>query len=177
MSRPQIIVNVDTALTRRGDASDTGTAFMAFAGATGPTDPVEVYNEKQAVDAGVPTSIAAFIGDALAEGCPKVVVVRATAADAGAVTEAEWDDGLAKFGSGYGAGQLLIPGISTAAAHAALINAAGEQGRVALLDGASNATSATPLIVIAAPKIICGVIASRRITPASVKEIAGVMSR
>ncbi len=149
MSRPQIIVNVDTALTRRGDATDTGTAFMAFAGATGPADPVVVTSESEAVAAAVPAPIAAFIGDALAEGVPKVVVARTEAADPGTVTEAEWDLGLSKFGSGYGAGQLLIPGVSTPAAHAALISAATAQGRVALLDAAADAT-ATELVAVAA---------------------------
>lgn len=148
MSRPQIIVNVDTALARRGDPTETGTAFMAFAGATGPTDPVVVASTSDAVAANVPAPIAAFVGDALATGCPSVVIVRADAADVNTVTEAEWAEALDKFHPGFGAGQLLIPGIATPAAHAALVEAAAAQSRVALLDAGEDDAAVAALAAV-----------------------------
>ena len=141
MPRPQITVEVSSALPRRGADSATGTAFMTFAGAAGPTDPVECRSAADATAAAAPAPVALWVGDALAAGAPMVVLVRTTAVDPDAVTEAEWTTGLGKFGSQYGAGQLIIPGVSTAAAHAALLAAAVSQGRCALLDVAENATA------------------------------------
>lgn len=143
MSRPQIIVNVTPALARRGISTATGRAFMAFAGATGPTDPVICRSEADALTALVPAGTAAWVGDALNQGAPDVVIVRATAVDPATVTGPEWAAALAKFGSSYGPGQLLIPGVSTAAAHGALLDAAAAQGRTPLLDNPQVPVAAT----------------------------------
>lgn len=142
MSRPQIIVNVTAALPRRGASSPTGTAFFAFADAAGPTDPVRCVSAADAEAAGAPANIVSWVGDALTEGAPAVVIVRADAVDPAAVTEAEWTAALGKFTDGFGPGQVLIPGESDAAAHAALLAHAASTGRTVLLDGAADATSA-----------------------------------
>ena len=148
MSRPQIIVNVTAALPRRGAPTATGTAFFAFAGATGPTDPLRCLSAQEAETAGAPANIVSWVGDALTEGAPEVVIVRAAAVDPVAVTEAEWTAALGKFTDGFGPGQVLIPGVDDATAHAALIAHSAATGRTVLLDGAVDAT-ATELTAIA----------------------------
>jgi hypothetical protein len=56
-----------------------------------------------------------------------VVVLRAAAVDAAAVTQTEWATALAKLTKEYGPGQVCIPGVSTAAAYAALLAHAARQ--------------------------------------------------
>lgn len=141
MPRPQIIVNVTAALPRRGAPTATGTAFFAFAGATGPTDPVRCLSAADAEAAAAPANIVSWVGDTLAEGAPEVIIVRADAVDAQAVTEPEWTTALGKFNDAYGVGQVAIPGVSDAAAHAALLAHAESTGRTVLLDGAVDATA------------------------------------
>lgn len=143
MSRPQIIVNVTAALQRRGAPTDTGTAFLVYAGASGPTDPTKCLSAADALAAAVPAAQAAWVGDLLTQGAPVVWVLRATAANAAAVTEAEWTTALAKLTEDYGPGQVLIPGIDTAAAYAALLDHAETFTRCVLLDGAKDATAST----------------------------------
>lgn len=142
MGRPQIVVNVAAALQRRGATSDTGVAFMAYAGATGETTPVACETVTQIQSTNAPAPVQAYLAGALAQGAPKVWAVRAVAADSAAVTEAEWKAALGKFGDGLGPGQVLIPGVSTPAAHAALLDHAATKGRCALLDSAEGATAA-----------------------------------
>lgn len=141
MPRPQVVVNVTTAVPRRGAESLTGTAFLAFTGGTGTTDPVRVTSRQQAVDAYGAVAAVDYADDLLAEGAPEVVMVRATGALAD-LTQAEWAAALGKLSTTYGMGQVLIPGVDTAAAHAALQDHAHATGRVALLDGAATATAA-----------------------------------
>lgn len=152
MPRPQIVVNVAAALPRRGDASPTGTAFLVFAGATGPLVPTRCLTAAQATAANVPAAIALWVGDLLdpggqngaqSGGAPEVIVLRAAAVDAAAVTEAEWKAALVKLTDEFGMGQVLIPGVATAAAYAALLDHANTSGRTVLLDAASNTTAAT----------------------------------
>ena len=142
MSRPQIIVTVTGALARRGAPTDTGVAFIAYAGAAGPAAPLRVKSAADATAASVPAATAALIGDALNQGAPEVVVVKAVAADAATATEAQWTAALDLFHDGYGPGQVLIPGVATAAAHAALLAHADTTGRCVLLDVESDATAA-----------------------------------
>lgn len=142
MSRPQIIVTVTGAIARRGAPTDTGVAFVTYAGAAGPVAPVRVKALSDAVAASVPDTVAALIGDALNQGTPEVVVVKAAAVDPEAVTEAEWTAALGLFHDGFGPGQVLIPGVATPAAHAALLAHANTSGRCVLLDGEVDATSA-----------------------------------
>lgn len=142
MARPQIIVNVTAALPRRGAATATGTAFFAFAGAAGPTDPTRCLSAADATAAGAPANIVSWVGDALTEGAPEVVIVRADAAIVDAPTEAEWTAALGKFTDGFGPGQVAIPGEDAAPAHAALLAHAAGTGRTVLLDGAVDATAA-----------------------------------
>lgn len=149
MPRPQIVVNVTAALPRRGAPTATGTAFFVFAGATGPLEPVRLISQSQAVDAGVPATVATWVGDALAQGAPEVIAVRADALDSQAVTETEWAAALDLLVDGFGPGQVLIPGVDTPAAHNALIAHAETSGRTVLLDGAATA-GADDLQLIAA---------------------------
>jgi hypothetical protein len=154
MSRPQIIVNVTAALPRRGAPTATGTAFMAFAGAAGPTDPVVCRSAADATKATATGDIVNWVGDALTEGAPEVVIVRANAADPAAVTEAEWTAALGKFTDGFGPGQVLIPGVSDPTAYAALVTHAAATGRTVLLDGAVDAAAAD--LVTAATGLAAG---------------------
>ncbi|NHA02036.1 hypothetical protein G5V59_26975 [Nocardioides sp. W3-2-3] len=141
MARPQIVVNVAAALQRRGTPTDTGVAFLVYAGATGPSDPIQCYSKADALAAAVPETQATWVGDCLNQGAPSVWVLRAAAADASAVTEAEWTTALSKIGAGFGPGQVFIPGVSTAAAHAALLDHADLFTRCVLLDVAGDATA------------------------------------
>ncbi|MFW6776072.1 hypothetical protein ACOACO_17445 [Nocardioides sp. CPCC 205120] len=143
MSAPQIVVTVTGALARRGTETPTGTAFLVYAGATGPTEPVRCYSSAEAVAAEVPAPIAAYVDDVLRLGAPSVYVVRAAAADAAAVTQPEWATALATLSGGFGVGQVLIPGVATAAAHGALLAHAAATGRTVLLDAAKDAAAAS----------------------------------
>lgn len=142
MTRPQIVVNVAAALQRRGAPTDTGVAFMVFAGADGSTDPVECYSKTDATNAAAPDPIATYVGDALNQGAPKVWLVRADAADPADVTEDEWTVALDKLTDEFGPGQVLIPGDASADAHSALLAHAAATGRCALLDTEATATAA-----------------------------------
>lgn len=145
MARPQIVVNVTAALPKRGAATLTGTAFFTFLGGTGPTAPVRCRSAADATAAGAPADVVNWVGDALAEGAPEVVIVQATTADTVAPiepTQAEWEAALDKFTDTYGPGQVAIPGSSLASAHAALLSHANKTGRTVLLDGANGATAA-----------------------------------
>lgn len=144
MSRPQIIVNVSGVLPRRGTPTETGTAFLVYAGAAGPSVPTVCQSAGDATAAAVPDATAAWVGDALEQGAPKVIVLRAAAVDPAAVTAPEWATALAKLTKDYGPGQVLIPGVATAAAYSSLLaHAAAFTNRVVLLDSASNAVAAT----------------------------------
>jgi hypothetical protein len=134
MPRPQVIVNVTTAIPRRGAATATGTAFFATTGGTGPTAPVRLFSQAAAETAFGAGPFATWVGDTLAEGTPEVVAVRAAAALADP-TEAEWTTALNTFTATFGPGQVAIPGQATAAAHAALVAHQAASGRTALLDG------------------------------------------
>lgn len=142
MARPQIVVNVAAALQRRGAPTDTGVAFMLYAGATGTTTPTECTSKADAVASSAPDTIAAYVSDALTQGAHKVVLLRATAVDPSAVTQAEWAAALAKLTPEWGPGQVLIPGVTTPAAYDALLAHSDASGRCVLLDTAVNATAA-----------------------------------
>lgn len=148
MSRPQIIVNVSAAIPRRGAPTATGTAFFAYAGATGDTTPTRCLTSDDAADANAPDNIVAWVGDALAEGAPEVVLVRAAAVAPETVTEAEWTTALDTFSDEFGMGQVCIPGVSDANAHTALLAHAAATGRTVLLDGAAD-DDATALVTAA----------------------------
>lgn len=144
MTRPHIIVNVSGVLPRRGAPTETGTAFLVYAGATGPLVPTVCLSAADATTAAVPDAMAATVGDALEQGAPKVIVLRAAAVDSAAVTQPEWALALAKLTKDFGPGQVLTPGVSSAAAYAALLaHAAAFPTRDVFLDGASNAVAAT----------------------------------
>jgi hypothetical protein len=166
MSRPQIIVNVTGALPRRGAPTETGTAFLVYAGAAGPSAPTTCLSSADATAAAVPDPTAALVGDALEQGAPKVVILRAVAVDAAAVTEAEWTTALRKLTKDFGPGQVCIPGISTAAAYAALVDHAEEfTNRTVLLDTAKNAVTATVATAAAALAAADGAIRAGMVSP------------
>ncbi|BBH17501.1 hypothetical protein Back2_17880 [Nocardioides baekrokdamisoli] len=142
MTRPQVLVNVAAALQERGAPTDTGVAFMVYAGATGSTTPVDCYSKTDALASLAPDAIATYVGDALTQGAPKVTLLRAAAVDASAVTQAEWATALAMLTIDLGPGQVLIPGITTTAAHDALLAHGAATGRCVLLDAAEDAAAA-----------------------------------
>lgn len=150
MSRPQIVVNVTAAMQRRGEVTDTGTAFLVYAGASGPSTPTKCLSAADALAASVPAAQAAWVGDALTQGAPAVYVLRATAEDPAAVTESEWKTALAKLTVDLGPGQVLIPGVATSAAYTALLFHANATGRTALLDAASDAAQSSISTAVAA---------------------------
>lgn len=143
MTRPQISVTISEALARRGNETPTGTAFLIYAHAAGPLTPTLCRSAADATAASVPDATAALVGDCLAEGAPGVYILRAAAVDVAAVTQPEWATALAKLTVDLGAGQVLIPGVSTAAAYAALIAHAAATGRCVLLDTTATPTPAT----------------------------------
>lgn len=167
MSRPQIIVNVTQAIARRGVATETGTAFMAYAAATGTPAgvPVECLSADAAVAATVPAAVAAWVGDALGQGAHRVIVVRAAAVDPAAVTQPEWQTALASLSAAYGAGQVLIPGVSSPAAHGALLAHAASTGRVALLDAPKDAAASATVTTAAGLAAASGAERSGLIAP------------
>jgi hypothetical protein len=150
VTRPQVIVNVVAAIQRRGDTSDTGNAFMVYAGATGPSSPVDCYSMADATAAAVPAPFAQYVSDALTQGAPKVTVLRAAAVDASNVTQTEWTTALNKLTNDFGPGQVFIPGVATAAAHSALIAHANTYYRTVLLDTVSGTTAAAAQTLAAA---------------------------
>lgn len=152
MPRPQIIVNVTAALPRRGFDSKTGTAMLVYAGATGSTNATRCRSGADAAATAAPAAVVQQVVDALSQGAPEVVLVRATAVNPATVTEVEWTAGLDKLTDEFGAGQVIIPGVTSAAAYAALLHhAAVNPSRCVLLDavtgasGAALVTSATGL--------------------------------
>lgn len=150
MSRPQIIVNVEAAVQRRGAPTDTGVTFLVYAGASGPSTPTVCYSEADALTALVPAAQAAYVGDALNQGAPKVIVLRAAAVSPSAVTEAEWNAALAKLTAEYGPGQVIIPGVTGTPVSNALLAHAATFRRCVLLDAANNVTATTAATAAAA---------------------------
>ncbi|MSZ75523.1 MAG: hypothetical protein F2667_00280 [Actinobacteria bacterium] len=152
MPRPQTTVTVSPALARRGTATDTGLCFLLYAGATGTLTPVECYSAADATTSNAPAAIAAWVGDVLEQGAPKVILLRAAAVNAAAVTQAEWTTALALLTPAYGPGQVIAPGVSSAAVRAALLaHAAANGNRTVFLDidrvdtAATGAAAATGL--------------------------------
>lgn len=153
MPRPQILVNVTAAIARRGAATDTGTAFLVHAGATGSVTPTVCLSAADATATAAPAAIATMVGDCLEQGAPKVVLVRAAAVDAATVTQTEWETALSALTDEFGVGQVLIPGVTTPAAWAALLAHCATNNRTALLDCITVpvvATLATSAIALAA---------------------------
>lgn len=183
MVRPQVSVNISGAAPSPSIATATGTLFLVYAGPTGPTTPTKVTSSEKAADAGVPDALATWIGDALAQGVADVIVVRADAEDASAVTGAEWSAALDAITPSYGPGQVTIPGVDESAAHAALLaHVAANPERVAFLDVAEDAeagdiaTTATSIsasegaerAALFAPWVLVPGVGSPRAVPASI---------
>jgi hypothetical protein len=167
MPRPQVVVTITEVSPRRGLPTATGTAFMAFAASgTGTTGvPVRVTTRSQAADAFGVAPVVDWVADALLQGAPEVVVVRAAAANAAAVTATEWTAALGTFTSQFGPGQVLIPGVATAAAHDALLEHAESTGRTVLLDADSTPTVSEVETLIAAQTAKPGAARAGLVTP------------
>lgn len=166
MARPQITVNITGAVPVAGAPVDTGTLFFVYAGTGGPSVPTTCRSIADAVAAGVPAPTAAWVGDALAQGAPEVIVLRAAAVDPATVTLAEWNTALAVLTPSYGPGQVVIPGVSTAFAHQALLaHVAASPQRVALLDAGSADSAATIAAAAAALAASAGATRSAFVTP------------
>lgn len=166
MSRPQITVTVSEAVARPGADSSTGTAFLVYAGATGNiTTPVVCSSVADAAATSAPAPIAAWVGDCLNEGAPAVVLLRAAAVDASAVTQTEWATALAKLTADLGPGQVCIPGVATAAAYAALLAHGDATGRTVLLDAVSVPTASALATTAAGLAASAGATRAAFITP------------
>lgn len=144
MPRPQVVVTVAAAPPRRGIDSDTGRTFLVFPAAAGPDTPVVCRTGAQATAAGVPAPYDQYVADALAEGSPEVVAVRAevTPEDAAAASASVWATALNKLDvTTYGVGQVIIPGVAAPNAHDALVAHANSTARTVLLDADVDATA------------------------------------
>lgn len=146
MPRPSVIVTVSAALPRRGDPTATGTAMLAFVGASGPTTPIRCTSPDAAKVYGTTaaaTAIVDLIADTLAQGAPEVIAVRVAPAGA-QPTEAEWSAALDLIGDTFPAsGQVAIPGVTTAEAHQALAaHALSHPSRTVFLDAEPDADAA-----------------------------------
>jgi hypothetical protein len=147
MSRPRVTVNVTSALPRRGAQSPTGTAFFATSTGTGPTIPTRLTSLAAAETAFGVGPFATWVGDALGEGVPEVIAIRATGALAD-LTAAEWRAALDLFTvADFGMGQVAIPGVATTAAHDALSGHAAATGRAPFYDGDVAPTAAELLAI------------------------------
>ncbi|WP_369070019.1 hypothetical protein [Kineococcus terrestris] len=145
MPRPQVVVSVAAAPPRRGIDSDTGRTFLIWPGTTGPQNPVRCRAATEATDAGIPQPYAQYVADALAEGSPEVIAVRAdiAALDAAGAQVSVWANALAKADvATYGIGQVIIPGVASQNAHDALLAHADATNRCVLLDGDVDSTVA-----------------------------------
>jgi phage tail sheath protein FI len=145
MVRPQVQVTVAAAPSRRGVDSATGTAFIVYPAASGATDPVLLKSAAAAVAAGLPAAAVQNVSDVLGQGAPAVVAVRANVAPTSALTapQTTWSDALDRLSvTAFGIGQVLIPGVASPAAHAALVAHSASTGRVSLLDAAQASTAA-----------------------------------
>lgn len=140
MVRPQVRVLISGDLPAGNLPTETGTLFFIHAGATGPTTPTRVSSAAQAEDAGVTAALAAWIGDAIAQGVASVIVVRAT--PTGEETDPDWAGALDLLTPSWGPGQVTIPGESTTTAHSAILaHVAANPQRIGLLDAAEDATA------------------------------------
>jgi len=143
MARPQVVVTVAAAPSRRGISTPTGNAFIVYPSSTGVDYPV-TFTSAGAATGNVPAAAAQHVADLLTQGAPSVTVVRANVepANAAAASQATWTAALDKLTTAsYGVGQVLIPGVASTAAHAALVAHVNETGRVALLDGEPDSTA------------------------------------
>ncbi|GAA4117420.1 hypothetical protein GCM10022215_18020 [Nocardioides fonticola] len=144
MSRPMTVVTVTTAVQRRGAPTDTGTTFLVFASSTGgPSVPTVCFSKDDATTAGVPSPFADYVADALTQGAPKVVVLKAAAVTPASVTEAEWTAALNKLTVEYGPGQVIIPGVTGTPVQNALLAHAAAFSRAVIIDAASTATASS----------------------------------
>jgi len=152
MPRPQVVVTITEVSPRRGLPTATGTAFFAFAASGGGAtlQPARVVSRGQAAELFGAAPVVDWVVDALLQGAPEVVVVRAAAADAAAVTAGEWTAALDTLGAQFGPGQVAIPGVATTAAHDALLAHATDTGRTVLLDADATPTVSEVEAIIAA---------------------------
>jgi len=144
MPRPQVVVSVAAASPRRGIDSDTGRTFLVYPATAGPAAPVRCRTGAQATAAGVTPQYAQYVADALTEGSPEVVVVRAevTPENASAAPQSVWATALDKLDvTTYGIGQVIIPGVAAVNAHNALLVHAAATARTVLLDADFDAST------------------------------------
>jgi len=148
MVRPQVRVLISGDLPVGSLPTETGTLFFVHAGTTGPTTPTRVTSAAQAETAGISAALAAWIGDAIAQGVASVVIVRATTPNE--ESDPDWAGALDQLTPSWGPGQVTIPGEATTTAHSAILaHVAANPQRIGLLDGPENAT-ATDLTQLAA---------------------------
>lgn len=148
MPLPGVTIDIVEALARPGAPTQTGTWFLLFSGGSGTNMPTLITDPNKVTAAyGVTAPVGVirdYVSAAMREGASRVYTVRAGTADA-----AGWTAALEALDPSYGPGQVTIPGVSTTAAHDALIAHAGEHlERIVLLD-ADPAMSAPDLVTLA----------------------------
>lgn len=150
MPRPQVVVTIAAAPSRRGVVTTTGNAFIVYSASTGSSTP-QRFTSATAAAAALPATPAQYVADLLSQGAPSVTAVRANveAVNAAAASQATWTDALDKLSvASFGVGQVLIPGVASTAAHSALCAHAAATGRTVLLDGEADST-ASELVALA----------------------------
>lgn len=137
MPRPQIIVTVADAPPAITPGRLTSTAFLGYAAATGPDKAVRVQSAKEAAAAGATIAAQQYVADLIAEGASSVVLTRIPLA-ANSLATADADDFLDALNTAstteFGVGQVLLPGLTSTAAHSALLDHGYATGRTVLLD-------------------------------------------
>lgn len=184
MPRPQIIVTVADAPPTIQPGALTSTAFLGYAAATGPSKAIAVVNAKEAAEAGATTVAQQQVADLVAEGASRVVLTRipVTAGDLATTDDEVFLEALAAASTTeFGVGQVLLPGLTTEAAHSALLDHAYATGRTVLLDLGNTPTAADVVTTLTplrgrqgaerAGAIVGGVLAP--ITGGSTRTIAG----
>ncbi|RYZ31391.1 MAG: hypothetical protein EOP01_03485, partial [Propionibacteriaceae bacterium] len=143
-SAPSVDVNIAPAVISDGSLTSTNSVLLAYAAATGPTQPVTVRSAAAAVAAGVPVAVAQQVADLITGGVPQIVLTRTNTAVASAATvDADgWGEAFELLDTvNYPLGQVMIPGIGTAAAHEALVAHSQTSRRCAFLDAPVDATA------------------------------------
>lgn len=144
MPRPQVVVTIAAAPSRRGVETTTGNAFLVYPASNGSSDP-QRFTSATAAAAVLPATPAQYVADLLTQGAPSVTAVRANVepVNATAASQTTWADALSRLSvASFGVGQVLIPGVASTAAYSALAAHAVDTGRVPLFDVDSDATAA-----------------------------------
>jgi hypothetical protein len=142
-SAPSVDVNIAPSVISDGSLTSTNSALLAYAAAAGPTEPLVVRSAAAAAAAGVPDATVQNVADLITNGVPQVVLTRAATNSPAATIDADgWGEAFELLDNvNYPLGQVMIPGIGTAAAHEALVAHSQTTRRCAYLDAPADATA------------------------------------